>query len=203
MDIVSRLIGRQPDGGLPEFGDSQSGGTASSVLGDLRDALAARGESSVSNAASSLTGMPNGQGSVGEMLGLSWKNRILAAGLSGVVGLGLIFMSFWVIFMPRQFAKLYTIGSILVIMSTLFMVGPKRQCQSMAAPVRGVSFVIYMCSMVLTLYFAVSLRSSILTLIGAVVQVCAALYYAASYVPFMQSCLRACCGGISSRVLPR
>jgi hypothetical protein len=127
MDIVSRLIGRQPDGGLPEFGDSQSGGTASSVLGDLRDALAARGESSVSNAASSLTGMPNGQGSVGEMLGLSWKNRILAAGLSGVVGLGLIFMSFWVIFMPRQFAKLYTIGSILVIMSTLFMVGPKRQ----------------------------------------------------------------------------
>lgn len=90
----------------------------------------------------------------------------------------------------RQFAKFYTLGTLSIISSMLFLVGPARLFKSMFDSSRLVASIAYVGSMVLTLYAAIVIQSWILAFICVVFQICASLWYGSSFVPFAQTLLR-------------
>lgn len=129
---------------------------------------------------------------------LSWKKRIVAFAVCLAFGIGFCFLSTWFLVIPRTFAKFYTVGSLFLIGSTFFLMGPWKQLQSMFQPARYMSTLIYFGAMGGTLYAALSLHNTGLTLIMVIVQFGAALWYGASYVPFCQQFLM----GTARTVLP-
>merc|ERR1712216_1027572 len=81
-------------------------------------------------------------------LSMSWKERMI--GFVGCFSAGCFFelISFaswhWLLLgNSARFAFTYTLGQILFIVSTLFLVGPRRQWQAMAAPSRKIAFFVY------------------------------------------------------------
>jgi len=129
---------------------------------------------------------------------IGFTKRIILFVVFLLLGIFFCFISTWVILMPRSFAKFYTLGTIFIIASTFFLVGPAKQIKSMFHPSRVVAAAIYFGSMGVTLYSALSLQNTLLTLIMIFVQFGAALWYGASYIPFLQECLR----GTARTVLP-
>lgn len=67
----------------------------------------------------------------------------------------------------------------------------------MMHPSRWVASVIYVLAMFFTLYCAIKLQRIGLTLVCVIVQTAALVWYAASYVPFAQRCIR----GVTSRIV--
>ena len=89
---------------------------------------------------------------------LSYTNRMIGFGICFVFGWIIAFISIAFIFditdHPEKFAICFTFGSVCALFSTMFLVGPLSQIQNMFAPVRLVATLIYLASMVLTLYLA-------------------------------------------------
>ena len=56
--------------------------------------------------------------------------------------------------MPRVFAKWYTLGSILLIISSLFLMGPWKQLQTMFHRSRAPATIVYLTAIFATLYAA-------------------------------------------------
>jgi len=133
---------------------------------------------------------PSFMDDLGNQMGLSYTKRVIAFVTFFILGLLFCFLSTWMIMFPTRFAKFYTIGSIFIILSTFFLVGPKRQIQNMFHPSRAVAAALYFGSMGATLYTALSLQQTLLTLVMVSVQFAAAVWYGASYIPFAQDCLR-------------
>ena len=77
-------------------------------------------------------------------------------------------------------------------MSTSFVVGPKTQCKYACDPVRRVAFGVFLGALVCTLLSALVFHKWALTLLFLIVQVCASLWYTASYIPFGQRMLMGC-----------
>jgi len=121
---------------------------------------------------------------------LSYTKRIFVFVMLLITGIFFCLISTWLIFSPKNFAKFYTIGCICIIVSTFFLVGPKKQLQSMFHPSRLLAAVIYFGSMMCTLFVALKLQWTSLTIIMIVIQFGSAVWYGASYIPMGQSCLR-------------
>jgi len=109
-----------------------------------------------------------------------------------LLGLGVVFcfLATWMVLVPRSFAKFYTLGTLCIISSTFVLVGPQRQLRNMFHPTRLISALVYFGSMAATLYCALGLQQTGLTLLMMIIQFAAAVWYGASYVPFAQNCLR-------------
>jgi len=77
-----------------------------------------------------------------------------------MLAIGIFFMStsLFFIFSTRQFAKFYTLGSIFMMISTFFLVGPMTQLKSMVHPSRIIATAIYIGSALATIYFALIVR---------------------------------------------
>jgi len=123
------------------------------------------------------------------ILSLSYKKRIIAFATCLALGLFFCFLSTFFLVMPKKFAKLYTFGSIALISSTGFLVGPRKQLQNMLQPARLSCTLIYFSAIVGTLWAAIAKQSTILTLIMVVIQFGSALWYGASYIPLCQRCI--------------
>ena len=95
---------------------------------------------------------------------------------------------------PVPFAIKYTTGNVLSLLSTCFLVGPKRQLRNMTAATRWVAALIYLVAMAMTLVSCFVIKSGLIVLICIVVQFCAMAWYALSYIPYgrriFKSCLR-------------
>jgi fumarate reductase subunit D len=74
--------------------------------------------------------------------------------------------------------------------STLFLVGPTKQFKNMMHPSRYIATLIYIITMVLTLYCALKLKRIGPTLVCVMIQTAALVWYGASYIPFAQRCIR-------------
>ncbi|PSC75903.1 Vesicle transport SFT2B [Micractinium conductrix] len=109
-------------------------------------------------------------------------------GFATCVGIGLLlsFMAPMFIFRPTKFAAIYSMGSILSMCSTLFLMGPAKQMKRMFDGRRWPSTCIYLCALALTLVSALVFHSIFLCLVCIVVQFCAMLWYSASYIPGAQ-----------------
>ncbi|CAG8642641.1 5919_t:CDS:2 [Racocetra persica] len=84
---------------------------------------------------------------------------------------------------PRKFAVTYTMGSLLIISSFALLHGPLAHLRHIFSRERLPFTVAYLGSMAATLYFAIGLRWTILTIIFSIIQVIALIWYTISYLP--------------------
>ena len=132
---------------------------------------------------------------------LSWEDRLLGFLACYAIGfaLGLSSMlSFPVLLAgdPTPFAWTYSLGNLLSIASSTFLVGPQTQCEQMVSPVRLGATAAYLLSIVGTAWSALVLREAPLTLLMVVVQFGALGWYCASYIPYGRMCIQRCVGRV-------
>jgi hypothetical protein len=88
---------------------------------------------------------------------------------------------------------MYSFGSIMTMVSTCFLVGPKRQVKNMFENHRLLATVVYLVAIAATLAIAFTV-SGILGVVGCIicvtVQFLAAAWYAITYIPGGQDCLK-------------
>ncbi|KAG2178450.1 hypothetical protein INT44_001602 [Umbelopsis vinacea] len=123
-----------------------------------------------------------------------WE-RLTACALCVVLGLACFAMAFFLflpvlVVFPGKFAATFTLGSILMLLSVALLRGPWAHVKHMMSVERLPFTAAYVGTMALTLYFSLGARSYILTIIAAVLQIIALLWYFGSYVPGGVSTLR-------------
>lgn len=84
---------------------------------------------------------------------------------------------------PRKFAVLWTLGSVLFIVSFGVLQGPLNYLLHLVSPARLPFSIAYFGSIIMTLVFSIGMKSTILTIIAAIVQILAAIWYTVSYFP--------------------
>ncbi|ODQ81798.1 hypothetical protein BABINDRAFT_31849 [Babjeviella inositovora NRRL Y-12698] len=85
---------------------------------------------------------------------------------------------------PRKFGLLWSLGSLLFVVSFGALQGPVNYIQHLISKDRLPFTVIFFGSVISTIYFAVVVKSSILTLLSGIMEVLAVIYYTMSYFPF-------------------
>jgi hypothetical protein len=118
---------------------------------------------------------------------LSRWDRILVFGAC-ILGAAVCFVVAFLLlpvlaFKPRKFAVLWTVGSLLFMISFGFLQGFVPYIRHLLTPQRLPFTIAYFGSMILTLYFAVGLRNLILTIITIIIQVISLITFFISYVP--------------------
>ncbi|XLV02660.1 hypothetical protein S245_016997, partial [Arachis hypogaea] len=85
------------------------------------------------------------------------------------------------------FAVAFTLGNLLSLGSTAFLIGPKRQFTMMLDPVRIYATAIYIASMIIALFCALYVHNKLLTLLAIILEFGALIWYSLSYIPFARS----------------
>jgi len=129
---------------------------------------------------------------------LTFTQRVIGFGICAGVGLLFAFLSFMFLISPTTFAFFFTIGDILMVLATGFVVGPVKQIKNMAQPHRLICAIVFVFSLVLTLVAVFQGWSFILIIFLIIFQICALLYYSFSYIPYGRQCLRGICGSVVS-----
>ncbi|KAL1992423.1 hypothetical protein VTN49DRAFT_4455 [Thermomyces lanuginosus] len=115
-----------------------------------------------------------------------WDRMLIFAGCN--VGAAICFLLCFLLWpaltlKPRKFAILWSIGSVFFLASWAVLMGPMTYARHLLSGSRLPFTAAYFGSIALTLYFAVGLRSSLLTLPAAVCQLVALIWYLVSYFP--------------------
>ncbi|RAH40197.1 putative Golgi traffic protein SFT2 [Aspergillus brunneoviolaceus CBS 621.78] len=84
---------------------------------------------------------------------------------------------------PRKFAILWSVGSLLFLLSWAVLMGPMVYARHLVSGSRLPFTAAYFGSIAMTLYFAIGLHSTLLTLISSIFQLTALLWYLVSYFP--------------------
>ncbi|CEN62194.1 Got1/Sft2-like family-domain-containing protein [Aspergillus insuetus] len=127
-------------------------------------------------------------------LALSRWDRMLiffACNLGAAVCFVICFFLFPVLSLkPRKFAILWSVGSLLFLLSWAVLMGPAIYAKHLVSGPRLPFTAAYFGSIALTLYFAIGLHSTFLTLISSIFQLAALLWYVVSYFPMGSSGLQ-------------
>ena len=91
---------------------------------------------------------------------------------------------------PTPFAVKYTLGNLLSIGSSSFLVGPAQQCRDMLTPERRIASLVYVCTLAGTLVSVFVVKIQMLSLVCVVAQFSALTWYMLSYIPYGQQCAR-------------
>ncbi|GMH19691.1 hypothetical protein Nepgr_021532 [Nepenthes gracilis] len=110
---------------------------------------------------------------------LSPLQRIYGFAGSLLAGLACMILSLVVFASPIKFALLFTLGNVLAVGSTAFLIGPAQQLQKFFDPVRLYATVVYLGCVVLAPY----IQGKILTILAIICEVCALIWYSLSYIP--------------------
>ncbi|KAK9474174.1 Got1/Sft2-like family-domain-containing protein [Dipodascopsis tothii] len=125
---------------------------------------------------------------------LSRWDRLVCFGVcivSSAVFFVLCFALFPVLILrPVKLAALWTIGSLIFIISFGVLQGPVNYIQHLTSLNRLPFTVAYFGSIIATLAFSLGMHSPILTIIACVVQILAAIWYTVSYFPMGTQGLR-------------
>eukprot|EP01068_Selenidium_serpulae_P001636 Selendium_serpulae@DN1785_c0_g1_i1.p1 len=139
----------------------------------------------------SLTGEPHAEANA-FCPSLTFSERVfgfLVCFFGGMVVSTMAFGSFGAVFIgkPFTFAVGYTLGNLLSLCSTFFLVGPTQQFQNMTDKKRLTVSLVYVTSLMLSLAccFVAPNRLLILVLVGT--QCCSLLWYSLSYIPYGRS----------------
>jgi len=161
-----------------------------SVVSSVRNAIAPARENAANAAA--MAGLPTSQAHDSAFAAccpkLTFRERVY--GCLGCFGLGFIisflgFISFWTGNMAA-FATMYTIGNIVSIIGSGFLLGPKRQWRNMSRAKRRWAVLVYLSLMIVTLAVAFTHGPPPVILVCIFAQWCALIWYIASYIPFGQ-----------------
>eukprot|EP01089_Gocevia_fonbrunei_P014098 TRINITY_DN3788_c0_g1_i4.p1 TRINITY_DN3788_c0_g1~~TRINITY_DN3788_c0_g1_i4.p1 ORF type:complete len:168 (-),score=7.10 TRINITY_DN3788_c0_g1_i4:8-511(-) len=137
---------------------------------------------------------------INEAVSMSYKHRLYGFGIC----LGLAILCFIIALFSLQllsvvaFALFYTCGNLLLLGSTFFLVGPVKQLKNMFKPWRLIASAIFVICMGLTIFMVIFKPIGIVILILVVIQFAALVWYAASYIPYAQSCIKTTCAGCCS-----
>ncbi|EDR28846.1 vesicle transport protein SFT2B, putative [Entamoeba dispar SAW760] len=127
---------------------------------------------------------------------LPFKVRISIICILVFFGIISLFLSFTFILLPMKFAKLFTVGNVLILLSTFFLRSISSQIKSLISDIpKLVAFILYLISIALVLFCALKLKSTMLTLPCVVLEVVALLWYLFSYLPYGQEMLKTCFSG--------
>lgn len=91
---------------------------------------------------------------------------------------------------PRKFATIWTLASLLFVISFGVLQGPVNYIYHLISPGRIWFTIFYFGSIIATLASSIGAKSTILTLISVVLQIIAALWYTISYFPMGTQSLR-------------
>jgi hypothetical protein len=125
---------------------------------------------------------------------MTWTQRLYGFGIC--VGCGILCSLLSCIFIFSinftAFAVMYTLGNLLAIGSSLFLMGPMRQLKSMCQPVRMVTTIVFFVCMAMTLLSALYFESGILVLVFCLLQFGAFVWYSLSFIPYARECCMSC-----------
>ncbi|KAL7420988.1 Protein transport protein sft2 [Cryptotrichosporon argae] len=108
----------------------------------------------------------------------------LACCAGGIACFGVAFLFLPILVVkPRKFALAFTLGSCLFMLGFAILHGPWNHLKHVCSAERLPFSLAYFGSLALTLFFSIGLRSTIGTLVAAIVQVVALLSYLAAYFP--------------------
>merc|ERR1712062_514721 len=97
-----------------------------------------------------------------------------------------------------KFAILYSLGNIVALCSTCFLMGPVAQIKRMFSSSRWLATVLMLFFLVLTILSAVWWDSGLLVLIFCILQFCAMVWYSLSYIPYARDAIKKCVDGCMS-----
>jgi hypothetical protein len=145
-----------------------------------------------------LTGQPPANDSCFPTLSL--KERLIGFAICFGIGLLIQFLSMGslvglLVGKASKFAFMYTLGNIISLCGTFFLVGPTRQFQNMKDPSRMWTSIIFISSMVMTLVSVYLFHSRVLTIIFVIIQFCAYVWYVLSYIPYGRDICMRCIRG--------
>ncbi|RXH74175.1 hypothetical protein DVH24_028896 [Malus domestica] len=118
---------------------------------------------------------------------LSTKQRLYGFSICLAAGITCTLLSMLVFFHPIKFAITFTLGNLLSLGSTAFLIGPKRQVSMMLDPVRIYATAVYLASIVIALFCALYIHNKLLTLLAILLEFGALIWYSLSYIPFARS----------------
>ena len=137
---------------------------------------------------------------------MSFRTRMLGFAITFVLGLLFVAASLSVLMMPRQFVKLYTLGSgwlararvralfhplshppsasssnpVLLLLSSFFLVGPAQQLANMVQPHRLAATAAFLLSLLLTMIAALKWQLTVVSLVFVFIQMLAAAWCTSS-----------------------
>ncbi|KAH0283930.1 SFT2-domain-containing protein [Aureobasidium namibiae CBS 147.97] len=125
---------------------------------------------------------------------LSRWDRLLVFGALNLAAIALFVVCFTLMpvlsLRPRKFAILWSMASALFLSSWAVMMGPYTYIKHLLSTERLPFTGTYFGSIALTLYFALGIRSTLLTLISAIIQLVCLVWYLVSYFPMGSTGLR-------------
>lgn len=130
-----------------------------------------------------------------ELLELTYSQRIVAFFMMLLMGVLFLFLalsgaSVMIIAAPKKFVFFFTIGNLCSLLSTTFLVGASAQYRAMFSAHRFHAALLYCAAVILTFFFALVWRSSILCLVSACFQIACLLWYCLSFIPFARTAVR-------------
>ena len=85
---------------------------------------------------------------------------------------------------PRKFAMLWSLGSVLFVVSFGVLQGPYNYAKHLVSRDRIVFTTVFFSSVIWTMYAATVRKSTIMTIVASAVEMLAIIYYTVSYFPF-------------------
>lgn len=130
---------------------------------------------------------------INEMTTFSWSTRIKGFCILFVVGILLSFLGTFALFLHRGinvFAIFYTLGNVVSLLSTCFLMGPLKQLENMFHSKRLIATIIVIVSICMTLVAAMVLHKALLALIFIIIQSLAMTWYSLSYIPYARDAVK-------------
>jgi Got1/Sft2-like family len=117
---------------------------------------------------------------------MTFKQRLWGFLICVLLGIGLSFLSVAFLKSPPKFGIIYTLGNIVALTATCFLIGPIRQLKIMFKPVRLVAAIIFIVFMALTLWAGFTDRRG-----SAIIFMCcqslALIWYSLSFIPYART----------------
>ncbi|XP_044735553.1 vesicle transport protein SFT2B [Chrysoperla carnea] len=124
---------------------------------------------------------------------LSWSTRIKGFIACFIIGILLSLLGSFALFLQRglpTFAIFYTLGNIVSMLSTCFLMGPFNQVKRMFAPTRAIATIIVIIAFAMTLFSAIVLGKAGLALLFIIIQFLAMTWYSLSYIPYARDAVK-------------
>ncbi|KAJ3173856.1 hypothetical protein HDU87_007359 [Geranomyces variabilis] len=128
---------------------------------------------------------------------MSKKTRLYGFGICFVLGFAISLISTLLLTVGSVagFAVFYTVGNVVSLCSSGFLISFKSQFKKMMDASRLTASLIFITAMVVTLVVAFTLKNVLLTLICCLIQFLALFWYSLSYIPFARDLFKSACGG--------
>ncbi|XKL68825.1 hypothetical protein PGB90_006594 [Kerria lacca] len=124
---------------------------------------------------------------------LSWSTRIKAFAICFVIGILLSLLGSLALFLNKGlalFAVFYTVGNIVSIASSCFLMGPLNQLKKMFASTRIIATIMVIVMFFLTILAGAVYKKAGLSLLFIIMQSLAMTWYSLSYIPYARDAVK-------------